>query len=126
MKQLTPKQMIAALQLLATNKEWRKELRKAYRSVSKIGASYGRASMRSSGSRQLARAARGVKAGSNASQGYVRTYGWADFSHCLADHSKRITAVEARQEAAQADALRVERKVDRLLIEQGINPDDIR
>lgn len=53
-------------------------------------------------------------------------YGWADFSHCLADHSKRITAVEARQEAAQADALRVERKVDRLLIEQGINPDDIR
>ena len=80
MKQLTPKQMIAALQLLATNKEWRKELRKAYRSVSKIGASYGRASMRSSGSRQLARAARGVKAGSNASQGYVRTYGWVKTS----------------------------------------------
>ena len=80
MKQLTPKQMLAALQLLATNKEWRKELRKAYRSVSKIGASYGRASMRSSGSRQLARAARGVKAGSNASQGYVRTYGWVKTS----------------------------------------------
>ncbi len=80
MKHLTPKQMQAALQLLASDKQWRKELRRAYREVAKVGAGAARDEMRSSGSRQLARAARGVRGGSNATSGYVRTYGWVKTS----------------------------------------------
>ena len=53
-------------------------------------------------------------------------YAWTDMQFRLNDACNRIGMLETRQEKALTDSLRIERKVDRLLIEQGVNPDDIR
>ena len=53
-------------------------------------------------------------------------WAWADVRYPLDDACRRVDRLEERQEAAAADSRRIERKVDRLLVEQGINPDDIR
>jgi hypothetical protein len=72
---LTPSQMAAALGVLAKDKEWRKELRKANRQAPLIAVRHARSRMRSGSDRQLAAAAAAVKAGSNATAGYVRVSG---------------------------------------------------
>lgn len=56
--------------------------------------------------------------------GSVHQWSWINYQ--MDDACVRIERLEARQETQASDSLRVERKVDRLLIEQGINPDSIR
>lgn len=56
--------MVKAMRLLADDKEWRKELRKTYRTVAKVGARAARAEMRA-GDRQLAAVAGRIRATAN-------------------------------------------------------------
>jgi hypothetical protein len=53
-------------------------------------------------------------------------WAWAAVNYQLDDACKRVDRLEGRADMTDANSARVERKVDRLLIEQGINPDDFR
>jgi hypothetical protein len=52
-------------------------------------------------------------------------YAWADVRYNVGDACRRVEVLERRQDQARDDALRMERKIDRLLIEQGLDPDSI-
>lgn len=68
---LTPQQMVRALGMAADREEWRKDLRRTYGRVGRIGAQLGRAELRSSPDQQLVAAARGVRGASNSSSAYI-------------------------------------------------------
>lgn len=72
---MSPAQFAKALQMLSTDEHWRGELRKAYRPISNTAAALSREEMRKGGSRQLARAARGVRGNASASAARVRVGG---------------------------------------------------
>jgi hypothetical protein len=75
MKQLTPKQMLYGMDVMSKDKEWRKELRKGYREVGKVGAKHARSGMRSMSERQIVVAAKKVRGVSHARGAFVRLNG---------------------------------------------------
>ena len=72
---MSPQQFSRAIALLARDRSWRPELKRAYRPVSNLAARMSRAEMRTSGDRQLAAAARGVRGNASALGAQIRVSG---------------------------------------------------
>ena len=52
-------------------------------------------------------------------------YAWSELRSTLQDVSARTVTLETKQEQQERHIIRLERKMDRLLIEMGIDPDDV-
>ena len=53
-------------------------------------------------------------------------YAWSDVTHEVARHSERLNCVEATAKEQDETLQAIERKLDRLLILQGADPDEFR